>query len=184
MERRCDIQRIVSPDTCVLAYSCKITHMSDHFHPIFMKNRLELVEIGAARRGKPKNGSRRLAAGGPRGHEPNRVATLRARRGRTYQDHVQRRRESASGRHTWGGPPRGARPSPWSVGENHTKRHAILKKRGGVARRKPHTHRKEHARASIFILFVRNSDQNSRSNALARDRGGGLRRSEGVCEVD
>ena len=145
-----------------------------------MKNRHELVEIGAARCGQPKNGSRRLAAGGPRGHEPNRVATLRARRGRTYQDRVQRRRESASGRHTWGGPPRGARPSPWSVGENHTKRHAILKKRGGVARRKPHTHRKEHARASIFILFVRKSVKNSRRTVQAGDRGGGLRPLVGV----
>ena len=165
MERRCDIQRIVSPDTCVIAYSCKSTQMSDHFHPIFMKNRLELVEIGAARRGKPENGSSRLAAGGPRGHEPNRVATLRARRGRAYQGRAQRRRESASGRHTWGGPTRGGRPSPRSVGENHTKRHAILKRRGRVARHKPHTHRKEHACANIFILFVRKSDKNSRRKA-------------------
>ena len=149
-----------------------------------MKTRLELVEIGATRCGQPKNGSRRLAAGWPRGHEPNRVATLRARRGRAYQGRAQRRRESASGRHTWGGPTRGARPLPWSVGKNHTKRHAILKRRGGVARRKPHTHRKERARASIFILFVRNSDENSRREAWPGDRGWGLRPLDGVCDPD
>jgi hypothetical protein len=143
-----------------------------------------MVEIGATRCGNPKNGSRRLAAGWPRGHEPNRVATLRARRGRTYQGRAQRRRESASGRHTWGGPPRGARPSPWSVGENHTKRHAILKRRGRVARRKPHTHRKGRARANIFILFVRNSDENSRREAWPRDRGGGFQPLEGVFNPD
>ena len=149
-----------------------------------MKNRHELVEIGAARCGKPKNGSCRLVAGGPWGHEPNRVTTLRARRGRVYQGRAQRRRESASGRHTWGGPPRGARPSPWSVGKNHTKRHAILKRRGRVARHKPHTHRKEHARANIFILFVRKSDKNSRRTVQAGDRGGGLRPLVGVSDPD
>ena len=149
-----------------------------------MKNRQEMVEIGAARCGNPKNDSCRLAVGGPWGHEPNRVATLRARRGRTYQGRAQRRRESASGRHTRGGPTRGARPLPWSVGENHTKRHAIFKRRGRVARRKPHTHRKERVRASIFILFVRNSDENSRREAWPRGGGGGFQPLEGVFNPD